>query len=227
MKAHGGQGLGRLRAKLGMNAALNDAEQGAARLAMFLESRERSLGPAKRKLHRPIRLIPRRRIRRAFVELHLDVGSQKILHLDGALGRQFMRRAINMRAESHATFGNGPKLAQRHDLIAAGIGQDRAVPAHEAMEAAESRDPLGSRAQHEVIGVAENDICARGFDVVDEHGFDRRGGADRHEGGGVDDAARSCDFSKARVAVVRLELEREEGGQSEDPPARLSRHASP
>ena len=69
------------------------------------------------------------------------------------------------------------------------------------MQAAQSRDALGSRAEHEMIGVAKNDIRTRGFDVIDEHGFDRCGSANRHEGGCADDAARSCDFSEACVPV--------------------------
>ena len=72
-----------------------------------------------------------------------------------------MKRAIDMRAERHALLRYRAELAERHDLIAAGIGEDRAVPSHEAMQAAKPRDAFGSRAQHEVIGVAEDDIRAR------------------------------------------------------------------
>ena len=40
------------------------------------------------------------------------------------------------------------------------VGQDRAVPAHEAVQAAEPRDALGAGPQHQVIGVAEHDVGA-------------------------------------------------------------------
>ena len=35
-------------------------------------------------------------------------------------------------------------LDEAHDLEAAGVGEDRPVPAHEAMQAAEPRDALGA-----------------------------------------------------------------------------------
>src|SRR5271166_6590242 len=125
-----------------------------------------------------------------------------------------MKSAIDMGAKGHAAFRYRSKLAQRHDLIAARIGQDRAIPAHEAMQAAQSRDALGSRAEHEMIGVAEYDIRTRGYDVVDEYGFDRRGSTDRHEGGCADDAARSCDFSEPGVPVSGQKPEGEGRGHS-------------
>ena len=95
------------------------------------------------------------------------------------------------------------------------------------MKVAKPGDTLRSGAQHEVIGVAENDVRACGFDVVDEHGFDGRGGADRHEGGGSNDTARRCNLAKARIAVIRQELEGEGCGHSTGSIARRSRDASP
>jgi hypothetical protein len=82
------------------------------------------------------------------------------------------------------------------------------------MQAAQSRNALGSRAEHEMIGVAEYDIRARGLDVVDEYGFDCSGSADRHEGGCADNAARSYDFSEACVPVCGQKLEGEGRGHN-------------
>ena len=76
--------------------------------------------------------LVRRGKRRAFVEHHLDVGAEQALHLDGALGRQQMRGAVDMRLEGDAVLLDAAELGQRHDLKAAGIGEDRSVPAHEA-----------------------------------------------------------------------------------------------
>ena len=65
-----------------------------------------------------------------------------------------------MRAEGDAVFGQLAQLGQRHDLKAAAIGQDRAGPAHEFVQAAEPRHPFGAGPQHQVIGVAEDDVGA-------------------------------------------------------------------
>ena len=52
------------------------------------------------------------------------------------------------------------ELRQRHHLEAAGVGQDRPRPVGEGVQAAERRHPLGARPQHQVIGVAEDDVGA-------------------------------------------------------------------
>ena len=54
------------------------------------------------------------------------------------------------------------RVAKREDLEAAGVGQDRPVPARERVQAAQLRDQLVARAEMEVIGVAEDDLCADG-----------------------------------------------------------------
>ena len=90
--------------------------------------------------------------------------------------------AVEMRLERHAVRIELAQLRQRHDLEAAGIGQDRAGPVHEPMQSAESRDALRAGTQHQVIGVAEHDAGARGAHRVGGHRLHRAGGADRHEG---------------------------------------------
>ena len=47
-----------------------------------------------------------------------------------------------------------------HHLVAAAVGQDRPLPAHEPVQPAELRDPLRARTQHQMIGVAEDDVGA-------------------------------------------------------------------
>ena len=70
------------------------------------------------------------------------------------------QRAVDMRAEGDALLVELAQLRQRHDLEAAGIGQDRMRPADELVQAAEPRHALGARPQHQVIGVAEDDVGA-------------------------------------------------------------------
>ncbi len=200
------QGAGAHLAQIGIDAPLHDAEQ---RLACLTQRRERclaALGPAERQLQRRPRFVMRRRKRRALVEHHLDVGAEQALHLDGALRRQLYRGAVDMRLEGDARFGNAAELGQRHDLIAAGIGEDRPVPMHEAMQAAEPGDALGARPQHQMIGVGEEDVGARRLHVFGEHGFDRGASADRHEGGRAHHPAWRGDGPGPRRAITRLHL---------------------
>ena len=126
-----------------------------------------------------------------------------------------------------APFRNGAELGERHDLIAAGIGQDWPVPAHEAMKAAKARDALGARPQHQMIGVAQDDVRARRLDVVEEHRLDRRRGAHRHESGRPDRAPWRCDLAEPRAAILGEKLEGKRRGHEDELSARLSRQASP
>ena len=51
-------------------------------------------------------------------------------------------------------------VGELKDLEAAAVGEDRAVPAHEAVQAAQFGDQLVAGPQGEVIGVAEDDLGA-------------------------------------------------------------------
>jgi hypothetical protein len=62
------------------------------------------------------------------------------------------------------------------------------------MQAAEAANGLVSGAEIEVIGVAENDFCAEGFERVLGDGLDGSGGADGHEDGGLDSAVRQMEL---------------------------------
>ena len=77
-----------------------------------------------------------------------------------------MARAVDMRLEGHAALVELAQLGERHDLEAAGIGEDRPGPVHEVMQAAERGDALGARAQHQMIGVGEHDIGAERIHIL-------------------------------------------------------------
>jgi hypothetical protein len=107
-----------------------------------------------------------------------------------------MGGAVDVGLEGHPGLVDLAQGGERHDLKAAGIGEDRIRPVHELVQAAESRDALGARAQHEVIGVAQDDVGSERLDLIGIHRLDSGGGADRHEGGGADHAARHADLAR-------------------------------
>ncbi len=207
-----------------MNAALDDAEDAVART--LAERRARARGPAHRERHRAARRVLRRREGRAFVERHGDVGIEEMLDLDRALGRQAMLAAVEMRAEDDAALVDLAQGGERHHLKAAGIGEDRRRPVHEAVKPALCRDALRARPQHEMIGVAEDDLRAGARNRFRQHRLDGGGGADRHEGRGVDRAMRRRQHAAPRRAVARADIEPELRAH-EDASARVSRQASP
>ena len=83
---------------------------------------------AQGKAHGAFNLVLARRQADALVELHLDVGAEQPLDLDGALRRQHVLRAVEMGAERHAGVVELSKLGQGHHLEAAGIGKDGVRP---------------------------------------------------------------------------------------------------
>src|SRR5207247_1640393 len=67
------------------------------------------------------------------------------------------------------------------DLEAAGVREERAVPAHEAVEPAERPDQLVPRAEEQVVGVREHELSARRAEVVRRQTLDGAARADGHE----------------------------------------------
>ena len=108
--------------------------------------------------------------------------------------------AVEMRLERDAVRVELTQLRQRHDLEAAGIGQDRTRPVHEAMQPAKRGDAFGAGAQHQVVGVAEHDLGAGRAHRIGGHRLHRAGRADRHEGRRRDVAVRGRDRTPVRAA---------------------------
>ncbi len=195
IKADGLQPSRRSGTQFRIVATLHDAEQRAVRLVA--EGILAPLRPAQRQLHRPLHFLALGRQRDALIELHDDVAVEQRLDLDRALRRQLIGRPVDMRAEGDALLGELAQLGQRHHLEAAAVGQDRPLPVHEIMQPAQRRHLLGARPQHQMIGVAEEDIRPGLAHLLGIHGFHRAHGAHRHEGRRLDDRPRGVDAAAA------------------------------
>jgi hypothetical protein len=77
------------------------------------------------------------------------------------------------------------------------------------VQSTEPRHPLGPGAQHQVIGVAEDDIGPGLAHLLHRQGLDRRGGAHGHEGRRADVAARGLQYAGARLAIDGVDQEGE------------------
>ena len=88
---------------------------------------------------------------RALIQRHDDVGAENLLIFDGQLRAEEMLRAVDVRAEGDALVAHFPQRRQGKYLVAAGIGQERAVPAHELMQPAVAGDDIGAGPQVEVV----------------------------------------------------------------------------
>jgi len=65
------------------------------------------------------------------------------------------------------------------------------------VQAAHAANGLVSWAQVEMVGVAENDLSAEGFENILGDGFDGAGGANRHEDWSFDGSVREMELRAA------------------------------
>ena len=99
------------------------------------------------------------------------------------------------------------RVAEREDLEAARIGQDRAVPAGEGVQPAELGDHVVAGPEVQVVGVAEDDLRADRAQLVRVEALDRPLRADRHERGRPHFAVRGAKDPGAGGAVGGGDLE--------------------
>jgi hypothetical protein len=144
----------------------------------------------------------RRGSRRALVEDHGDVGAETHLDIDGALRRQQVKGAVEVRAEFRAFFMDAAQRGEAEHLIATAVGQDRQIPSHEPVKSAAAGNELVAGPQIKVVGIAEDDLGAHLLEVALGDGFHRAARANRHEGGGLDDPVRRRELAAPRGAVA-------------------------
>ena len=112
-----------------------------------------------------------------------------------------------MRLEVDAVFHNLPALGEAEDLVAAAVGEDRAVPADEPVQAAAPRDEVFSGAEVQVIGVAEDDPRAGVGEVAVRQRLHGPLRADGHEDRRLDDAVSRVQPPAAGPAIAREQVE--------------------
>ena len=125
------------------------------------------------------------------------MGDRYPLRADGLRRTHQKLASVNVRVEFHAFGTDFTQLAQRKDLEAAGIGQDGAIPAHEAVQPAAQRHNLVARAQKQVIRVAEDDGDAQLVQIPRFQRFDGRLRPHGHEDRGLHGAMRGLQDAAA------------------------------
>src|SRR6185369_9519201 len=118
-------------AELAVGPALVDREAELARRALRMALASR---PLRRPAHGLLELAAREARRRHLVEAHRDVAAEVALDRRRALRRDAARGAVVHVAERDAVVvDREQRVAEREDLEAARVGEDRPVPAHEAV----------------------------------------------------------------------------------------------
>ena len=94
----------------------------------------------------------------AFVKGHDDVGSDGALHVHDGFGRKQMGATVDVRLEFYALFADFASVFEAVYLKSAAVGEHGAGPGAECVQAAGLFENVGSGAQVEVVGVAQNDV---------------------------------------------------------------------
>ena len=84
-------------------------------------------------------------------------------------------------------------------MEAAGVREDRSVPAHEAVEPSGGRDHFRAGAEHQVVGVAEDDLRPVLDEVARLERLDRALGPDVHEDRRLDGTVYRRESSEPRL----------------------------
>src|SRR5712691_6298259 len=117
-----------------MAGALHDAKQ---RLERVASGPKGAFGPTMRERHGHLCLSVRSGGWDALVESHHDVTADHLLHRDAGFRREEVRFSIHITLKTGAVFVHFSGVRQRKYLKAAGVGQHRAIPVHETVDAAE------------------------------------------------------------------------------------------
>ena len=118
---------------------------------------------------------------RTFVETHHNVRPQQFLDFHRPFRRQEVTRPIHMGFERHAILGQLAQIRQGHHLKPARVRQNRLIPVHELVQTAQSVDPLRRGAQHQVIGIAQQNIGTGCGNAFGHHRLDGCCGPNRHK----------------------------------------------
>ena len=138
---------------------------------------------------------------RTLVERHDDVRPQGLLDLHRALGGEEPAAPVEVRLEARALLGDLSVLGEAVDLESAGVREQRPVPGHEPVQPSERANELLPRAEHQVVGVREDDLRAQRLEIVLPHRLDRRLRAHRHEERGLHRAVRGVQAAAACVGT--------------------------
>ncbi len=221
-----GDPLGGLAAQVLVDAALDDAEDRLARRPLAPVPLEAAVEPAVGALGRAGGVLAVGVEGGALVEDEGDVGAEGRLDLHRYLRRDEQLGAVAIGLEARALLGDldpGAVLAagaaaaldlvgdaavgQREDLEAAGVGDQRPFPAHEAVQPAGGGDPLRPRRDEQVVGVAEDQLVAELGDLLGFEPAHRPLRRQRDEGRRLDRPVRRVDNTRARRPIPRPDLE--------------------
>src|ERR1700736_3091089 len=99
--------------------------------------------------------------------------------------------------EMNSFFGDSAQFGEREDLEPSAVSQNGRTPIHEAMQPAQCADHFKSRAQKEMVSIAEYDLRANFVEFGRCGCLDRRLSAYRHKNRRLDCAMSGLQLASA------------------------------
>jgi hypothetical protein len=175
--------------KIGIHAALNNAEKRSLRCPVDLSTLPRPQGG---QFKRSEGLLPGGRVGGAVVKAHHDICAQRLLDFDHVFGGEEVFGAIDVGLKSNTLLSDADEFTETEYLIASAVRQDWTVPLHESMS------------EVEMIGVGEYDLGPELYQIFWCEGFNGCLGSHWHEGRGMDISVRAGYQSNPGVSAAIL-----------------------
>ena len=187
----------RAQAQIQVHAALNDAKERLIVAGMRLIA---ALGPHARQFNGALNVGARGGIARALVELHADIGAELHGDFHVVLGRpEHVAAVVVVDDKAHALGGELDGVVVAEHLEAARIGEDRAVPVHKLVQAAQLGDGVLAGTHGQVIGIGKHDLGAELLDSLGRNTLHVCLGAHGHKDRRLDVAVRGVQYAGTRV----------------------------
>ena len=168
--------------------------------------------PAVGAIHRLFDVFVGRGVLHALVKGHRDGGSEVGLYLHTLLGAHENTLAVDMRGKFYPFLGDLAQLRERKDLKSTAVGQDRAVPVHKLLQAAQIVYKGVAGAQMQVVGVGKFHPAVDLFQLDGrDPALDGGTGADVHEHGRFDIPVHRVQHAAAGLALFGFQLKMRHG----------------
>ena len=146
--------------------ALNDGEEGLAMTIErfgLVETLDTTVEPALGQSQGVLGILIVALARRTLIERHHDIGTDDTLGIHHVLRGEDMLGTVDMTTELASLLAQLSDTGQGEDLETTRVGQDRTVPCVELMQATGLTQGVETRAQVQVVGVAQDDLSLHLF----------------------------------------------------------------
>lgn len=168
-EVHAKQPKGRAFAEIRMKSTLHDPKE---RLVGAGLGGSAAFGPASGAVDGAKNFFAGFAGRRAFVEAHDAVCSERFLDLHGAFRRKLKQITVDVGSEDDFVVIEPAKIGKTEHLKSAAVGENRAIPIHELVQPAMELHDAFAGAEGKMVGVGQQHLCTNFTELLWEQTLD-------------------------------------------------------